>query len=130
MFFLTNAKLVPLDTDTAIDLYDAHECSSIAPCFSTVTESYRPCSFEASCKALPTPEPGIFGTPASATFSGLGNLVPTPNAKTPADILVRELARALNVCRSGHGKRRRVACERVGRKRYGAHRARRVARRH
>src|SRR6202035_1569749 len=33
VFFLTAEQLVKKDVDTALDVYDAHVCSSEAPCF-------------------------------------------------------------------------------------------------
>jgi hypothetical protein len=35
-----------------------------------------PCTTVNSCRAAPSPQPQIFGAPPSATFSGVGNLVP------------------------------------------------------
>lgn len=80
VFFMTQAQLAPQDYDTAYDVYDAHECTIAAPCFPVVAQP-PPCETEASCKAAPTPQPALYGAPASATFSGTGNLVP---AATPA----------------------------------------------
>ncbi len=78
VFFLTTAKLSPADFDTSPDVYDAHECSAQHPCFSVAAETPPPCDTEASCKPAPSPQPSIFGLPASATFSGPGNLTPAP----------------------------------------------------
>jgi hypothetical protein len=79
VFFLTTEKVLPQDVDTAPDVYDAHECTSASPCISVATPP-PPCTTEASCKAPPTPQPTIYAAPASATFSGPGNLVYTPTA--------------------------------------------------
>jgi hypothetical protein len=76
VFFLTQARLAPQDYDTAYDVYDAHECTNTAPCVA-VPPAPPSCDTEASCKASPTPQPALYGTPASATFSGTGNLTPT-----------------------------------------------------
>ncbi len=77
VFFLTTAQLAPQDMDSAYNVYDAHECTSASPCPSVLVES-PPCVTEASCKPAPTPQPAIYGSPASATFSGAGNITPPP----------------------------------------------------
>ncbi len=75
VFFLTAARLASQDVDSAFDVYDAHVCSSAAPCVSEPTVP-PPCSSGDACKAAPAPQPAIFGAPASATFSGAGNVTP------------------------------------------------------
>ena len=126
VFFLTAEKLVKQDTDTALDVYDAHECTSASPCPSQPAEAPPPCESASSCRAAPESLPSFYGAPPSATFSGAGNLVPeTPPApagggkKSAIQIRAEALARALKACRvKPHAKR--VACERAARRRYGA----------
>jgi hypothetical protein len=77
VFFLTSAKLASQDYDGAYDVYDAHVCSGGSPCPSVAVVSPPPCTTADSCKAAPTPQPAIFGAPASSTFSGAGNATPT-----------------------------------------------------
>jgi hypothetical protein len=77
VFFLTYGKLSPQDYDDSLDVYDAHECTAEAKCFPPAAATPPPCETEASCKAAPEPQPGIFGSPSSATFSGPGNLTPS-----------------------------------------------------
>ena len=81
VFFLTAAKLVPGDSGSEQDIYDAHECSEQAPCFAPAAVAPPACSTGDSCKAAPAPQPAIFGDPASATFTGAGNLA-QPVVKT------------------------------------------------
>ena len=123
VFFLTTARLEPrLDYDSAIDVYDAHECTGVSPCSQPPAERSAVCETEASCKASPSPQPPLFGAPASATFSGPGNAPPSsPPSKPVVRLLTRaqKLAAALRVCRKGHARSRRVSCERAARKRYG-----------
>jgi hypothetical protein len=120
VFFLTGGQLVASDSDTAVDLYDAHVCSALAPCFSQASPPPL-CTTADSCRSAPSPQPQIFGHPSSATFSGAGNIVPAP--PRPA-VLTRaqKLKRALKACRALKAKHRRVACERRARKRYGSKR--------
>ena len=126
VFFLTTQKLAPQDFDNALDIYDAHECSTCgSPCPPTPAEAPPPCTTEASCKASPTPQPGIYGPPSSATFSGPGNLAPEPPAKpkppTAAQLRAKHLKTALATCkkRFPHNKGKRSSCERAAHKRFG-----------
>jgi hypothetical protein len=75
VFFLTSDQLVSQDYDHSPDVYDAHVCSSGAPCFASLPVPVPPCVSSDACKAGPTPQPLIFGAPASATFAGAGNPV-------------------------------------------------------
>jgi hypothetical protein len=131
VFFLTAAKLSSQDTDTSLDVYDAHECTTASPCLAPAPVPPPPCSTGDACKPSPSPQPSIFGSPASATFSGAGNIPPLPagkpagKAKSPTR--AQKLARALKVCRAKHNKHKRAACESQARKRYGS-KAKRSAR--
>jgi hypothetical protein len=72
------------------------------------------------CQSVP-PAPPIFATPASITFSGVGNL-PAPSPSRPvAKRLTRaqKLASALAKCRS-QSRRKRAACQQRARRQYGA----------
>jgi hypothetical protein len=130
VFFLTTSKLAPQDFDTALDVYDAHECTAASPCLPPPAAQPPACATEASCKAAPTPQPTIFGTPASGTFSGPGNVTPSPggrgsNPKAAASIRAEKFAKALKACKR-KPKKKRLACERQARKRNGASRAKRA----
>jgi hypothetical protein len=103
VFFLTQAKLVPQDVDTALDVYDAHECSSESPCLSQLSEPPA-CTNEASCKPSPTPQPSVYGLPSSATFSGPGDSAPPPPAKAVTKKMVK--------CKPGSVKNRKGRCVR------------------
>ena len=54
VFFLTSARLVPEDEDTAFDVYDAHMCSAAAPC-SAATVTTPPCETADSCRSTSAP---------------------------------------------------------------------------
>jgi WD40-like Beta Propeller Repeat len=129
VFFLTKSRLVPQDYDNALDVYDAHECTTPAPCFTPGALTPPPCTTGDACKAAPTPQPLIFGAPASATFSGAGNI--TPSASPPPGVRLKSLtrsqrlARALKACRRKRGMAR-AACERTARRRYGPGRSRKA----
>ena len=127
VFFVTESRLLPQDTDTAFDIYDARECTELSPCL-TPPELGKP-----GCGGTPTCRPAqpslqISGGPAgTATVSGAGNIVfQTPPAKqegeahkSPASLIqAQKLAKALKICRKqhAHSKRKREACERSARK--------------
>jgi DNA-binding beta-propeller fold protein YncE len=123
VFFLTQARLSPqIDTDNALDVYDAHVCTHALPCITYASNESSECSGESSCKAPSTSLPQIFGAPASQTFTGPGNLAPAPPPapphKTAEQIRIEKLNKALKLCRAKHNKKKRAACERSARKRY------------
>lgn len=120
VFFITTARLSSADYDSAADVYDAHECSSAAPCPPAAALTPPPCATGDACKPAPTPQPTIFGAPASSTFSGSGNVTPAgiPSARS-SSTRAQRLARALRACRRQRS-RRRSACKRRARRRYGA----------
>ncbi len=122
IFFLSAERLAPQDVDTSLDVYDAHVCSSTSPCSSSPVSSPA-CVTADACRAAPLPQPAAFGAPASSTFTGAGNVTPAPPghvAKRNALTGAQKLARAMAVCHQRKGKRKRAACERQAKKRYGA----------
>jgi hypothetical protein len=121
VFFLSAAQLSPKDTDTALDVYDAHVCSLAPGCAAPPLGAPPPCATTDSCRSAPTPQPGIFGAPASETFKGAGNPAPqvTHKAKRKALTRAQKLKKALAACKK-KPKRKRAACRRRAHRRYGA----------
>ena len=122
VFFLTLARLLTQDYDAALDVYDAHECSTAAPCYPPEPVSPPVCSTGDACKVSPTPQPSIFGPSPSATFSGAGNVVPSATAPVVGGRSLsraQKLARALKACRK-KPRRQRGVCERKARRSFGA----------
>jgi DNA-binding beta-propeller fold protein YncE len=128
-FFITAQQLVPADRDHSFDLYDARVCTDASPCIAPTSPPAPPCSSEASCRPPGSLAPG-FGAPASATQAGGGNVTKLETrgeTKSKGHKLTRAqlLAKALKSCRhkhkgkSKHAKKKRVACERQARKKYG-----------
>jgi hypothetical protein len=112
VFFLTASKLAAQDEDSAYDVYDAHECTGASPC-SSAPVSAPPCQTEASCRPSPTPQPSIYGLPASATFSGPGD-VGAPEIVAPPKKVVKKAVK----CGKGQVENKRHKCvKRTGRKR-------------
>jgi hypothetical protein len=131
VFFLSTSQLSPLDVEGGRTLYDAQECTASVPCAVPPPAASPPCVTEASCKAAPSLQPEIFGSPASATFTGPGDLISSSvpvsepkKVKSAAQVRRERLARALRVCARERARRRRAVCERRARGRYGALRAR------
>jgi hypothetical protein len=107
VFFLTSARLSKLDTDNARDVYDAHVCATASPCITFPDVGSPPCDNESSCKPSPTPQPSIFGAPASATFSGPGNSPP------PAAVVVKPAVKKKAAkCKKGLVKNKKGKCVR------------------
>jgi hypothetical protein len=118
VFFLTAARLVPQDVDTAFDVYDAHVCSAGSPCVSAPVFP-PPCASGDACKAAPSLQPAIFGAPASATFSGTGNIT----AATPQAVKAKPKLKPVK-CRKDFARRDgRCVRSRVGRKKTKARKA-------
>jgi hypothetical protein len=118
VFFATAQRLLHRDEDSVYDIYDAR----IGGGFPEPPSAPVPCAGE-ECRSALEPAPA-FPIPASTSFSGSGNLstssepakpaVPKPRPLTRA----QQLARALKACRR-QPKRKRQACERSARRRYG-----------
>ena len=120
VFFLTRQKLVAQDTEEeARNIYDARVGGGFpAP------SSPPPCTTADACRSASVPQPSIFGAPASATFSGAGNLVlaltPPANTKSAAQVRAEKLAKALRACRSRwKSKSKRKSCEAQAKRHYG-----------
>jgi hypothetical protein len=70
VFFGTHARLVPADTDTAGDVYDARICTAADPCIAPAASGSALCEGDA-CQSAP--EAQLESTPGSLTFAGAGN---------------------------------------------------------
>jgi hypothetical protein len=115
VFFITGDQLVSEDVDGAVDLYDAHVCSSSAPC-PTASVTSPPCASDDACKSAISPQPSVFEAPATAGFWGDGNLAaparnPAATAKPRPLTRAQMLAKALRACRK-KPRRTRATCER------------------
>ena len=120
VFFLTAAQLVK-GAEANFSVYDAHICESNCP--APAPPPAAPCHGE-ECHGAPPTSP-TFAAPSSTTFSGSGNVVPGQQAlpftsvkKPPTRAQL--LAAALKTCKKKQNKKKRAACERQARKRYGS----------
>ncbi len=131
VFFLTAARLVPQDTDTAFDIYDARVCTPQSPCVTPPVPAPAGCSGADACRPAEPSQQTPVSPAGTAALSGPGNAVYTPPAehgnlgervtskKGKALTRAQKLAKALAACRRLKGKRQRFSCEARARKRYG-----------
>ncbi len=70
VFFATEDQLLPSDTDSHVDVYDARVGGGFP-----VAAASPECDNADSCKPPASPQPAVFNAPGSATFSGPGNPV-------------------------------------------------------
>ena len=119
IFFQTRTQLVGQDTDSLGDIYDARIGGGFpAP-------SPEPsCSGEA-CQGSAS-SPPAFGASGTASFAGGGNATPGSTAFLPPEepkpkplTQAQKLAKALKQCKKDRGKKKRTACEKEARKKYG-----------
>jgi hypothetical protein len=108
VFIATGDRLVPADTDSREDVYDVRVDGG----FPVAGISSSVCVNADSCKPPASQQPGVFGVPASATFSGPGNPAPPPAAAAPA---VKSKAKPKS-CRRGLVRSRQRRCVRRGRR--------------
>jgi hypothetical protein len=76
VFFSTAQPLVPEDTDTQLDIYDAHRCTAPQPCTAPTSVPQAPCEGD-SCRGAGS-SAGVVAAAGSAEFSGPGNPRPKP----------------------------------------------------
>jgi hypothetical protein len=126
VFFGTHARLVPEDTDSSGDVYDARIDGGFAAASAGEVECEG-----AACQGPSAPP--TYTTPSSSTFSGPGDVAsnagpaagkPAPKP-TAAQLRAKALARALKACRARHNEKRRRSCEASARKRFGKKQAKR-----
>jgi len=118
VFFTTADQLVPQDTDTQLDYYDAHICSSEEPCVASPVQQEVGC--REGCLGPPSAAPAS-GAPGSSVYEGPGNPPPASvNAPPKPKPLTnaQKLTKALKACHAKRDKKKRAACEAQARKKY------------
>lgn len=131
VFFATGQGLVAADTDNAFSVYDARVDGGFAAGPGEAGQA-GPCESADACKP-PLSEPPAEAFPASAAFSGVGNLTPPPEQPVAKKTVrhrsltrAQKLARALKACHKKRGAKRRHACEARVRRRFKSKPSRRV----
>jgi DNA-binding beta-propeller fold protein YncE len=108
VFFMTSAKLAPQDFDSSYDIYDAHECTTSAPCSPEPASTPPACTTESQCRPAPTIQPEVFGAPPSATFSGPGDLA-APGGRAPNPVKPKPKAKPKK-CAKGKTRNKHGVC--------------------
>jgi hypothetical protein len=111
VFFATTQKLLPRDTESTYEIYDAR----VGGGFAEPPLPAPPC--ESECKGS-TGAPLVFSAPSSTTFTGLGNVAGAKTSTKPRHGKRRaKMRRELRECRKRypHNERRRTRCERRAR---------------
>jgi hypothetical protein len=120
VFFTTADRLVPADSDSELDYYDARVNGGFPAPVEPV------CHGEETCLGAPS-SPGAVGGVGSEA-PGSGNLIETPSVIPPLSgssgkpkplTRAQLLVRALRACHKDRRRARRVACERGAHRRYG-----------
>jgi hypothetical protein len=112
VFFATRERLAETDTDELLDVYDARVDGGL-PALT------QPTSCEGGACQEPLTAPPLLTTPASASFSGSGNLAPPPSRPPLKPTRKQLLARALARCKRLRSRERRSTCSALARRRYG-----------
>jgi hypothetical protein len=99
VFFASEDRLLPEDPGSDIVVWDARVDGGFP------VANPASCQSGESCKPPPTPQPSIYGAPASATFSGAGN-------PTPAPAIVPVKKKAVPKCKKHYAKNRKGKCVR------------------
>jgi hypothetical protein len=108
-FITTPDQLLPSDTDSRADAYDVRVNGGWP-----VSVSSPECDNGDSCKGPVSQQPGVFGAPASATFSGAGNVLPVSSAKPRVTAKTRAKR-----CGKGYVRKRGRCIKRKARKSVG-----------
>jgi len=105
VFFTTGDRLVPKDTDTQVDIYDARICEPEQgnPCISEPSPPLPPCDGEA-CHGIPATTPSLLA-PGSATFNGEGNVI-TPPPPAVVKKVTKKTAKCKKVVVKKKGKKK------------------------
>jgi hypothetical protein len=128
VFFLTAAQLLPQDTDTAFDIYDARVCTQASPCLTAPIPAPPGCSTANACHPSEPGQQAPLGPAGSATVTGQGSLPPQQPKGAPLGsktvhpkplTRAQQLARALKECKKVKNKKKRAKCDAQARKKWG-----------
>ena len=102
VFFRSDQQLLPQDNQEGqIVTYDARVAGGFAE-----PSSPPACTTADACRTPLSPQPSIYGAPASQTFSGLGNLAPPPPT------VVKKVTKKTVKCKRGLAKNKKAKCVR------------------
>jgi hypothetical protein len=119
-FFVTGNRLAAGDIDSSIDLYDARECTSAAPCLSPSTSTPSPpCASNGECRGGATGGSAASSGGITETAPSEGNASPSPASGVRRLTRQQLLAQALKRCNAKHNRKLRKRCIAAARSRYG-----------
>ncbi len=103
---MTADQLVPKDTDTQVDIYDARICEPEQgnPCVTEPPPPLPPCAGE-QCHGIPEPTPSLLA-PGTATFNGEGNVADSSPAPPAPAVVKKTTAKCHKVVVKRKGKRK------------------------
>jgi hypothetical protein len=99
VFFATADQLLPEDNSNNVVVWDARVGGGYP-----VASAPPPCNNGDACKPPPSPQPAVLGTPASATFSGPGDLIPTPSLVEEKQTSTTKAVKCAKGKRRSHGR--------------------------
>lgn len=126
-FFMAAEKTSGAEGPAVYGVYDAHSCEAEADaaCASAPAAEMSGCDTAASCKGEGAASVSASGeTPASTTFEGTGNLMPSGaqvegGGKSKSVSRAAKLEHALEMCARKKRAHKRHSCEARARKKYG-----------
>jgi hypothetical protein len=116
VFFGTHARLVPADTSGGGNVYDARVCTALEPCIAAALAREGLCEGDACSHPAVAPSDA---TPASATFTGPGDLNSMPSTALGAKSCVKPKKLSHGRCVSAKPKRRKAKLKAKRRKATG-----------
>jgi hypothetical protein len=138
-YFLTAAPLLPQDTDTAFDVYDARVCTQTSPCLTAPVQAPPGCNTANACHPSEPGQQAPLGAAGSATVTGQGNITqPQPKGQPLGTKTIhpkpltraQQLAKARKACNKLKNHKKRAKCQAQARKKWGGKaKAKRTSRR-
>ncbi|MGA7703662.1 MAG: hypothetical protein WB998_02085, partial [Solirubrobacteraceae bacterium] len=102
VFFRSDQQLVSQDSQEGqIVIYDARVDGGFAE-----PSSPPACTTADACRTPVSPQPSLYGAPASQTFSGVGNLTPPPSSSGKTTV------KKVTKCKKGFTKNKKDKCVR------------------
>ena len=103
VFFLTAAQLLPQDTDTAYDIYDARVCTLASPCLTPPAPVAARCGTTEACRAAGAQAQAQLGPSGTATSLGRATLHRTQSRKPSRTSKASKSARNRRGSTEAHG---------------------------
>lgn len=134
-FFLTAAQLLPQDTDTAFDVYDARVCAQASPCLGAPPPPQPGCTAASACRPAQPSQQAPIAPAGTAIVSAPGAVTPSPPKQSPPAVKVtapkpltraQKLANAMKACKKLRDEKKRAKCQATAKKKYGTKKAKKT----